>query len=100
MKTAFKIHNTPLAKEMKARGLKQVFKNGLLTWRNEMDDFVPHPTGYITGPSLQPNNGAPYDFYVSVRLKDGSWAQRSYKNGEESTAKKWALETAMKTLSK
>jgi hypothetical protein len=92
---AFRAHNKPLDDAMKAAGNKFAHTEGLSYWVDADGKYVPDPVGYIRGPATDKYRGG---FYVSVYLRGGTWAQRSYQPGQEEAARTWALETARKTM--
>ena len=59
--------------------------------------FVEYPVGYIRGPHCDRSNGTPRPWSVGVNGPDG-WHQRSFRDGEMSELRQWALETQASIL--
>lgn len=80
------VHNAPLKREMEAKGYR--WRQGITYahFVDEQGDYVPFPSGYITGPSK--SSGSPTPWYCSVRIGE-YWVQRSFETADE--ARSWAL---------
>lgn len=82
-------HNKPLDESMLDQGYELTTRNGRKFYATPEGQYIGYPPWYVTGPQRGASNGNPNPWYCSIKLPEGTWAQRSFSTADK--AADWAV---------